>query len=82
MVDLCDDSPKPGRVLQFDHEMSGAYEIADSLAALFGRLAEDLETGRVRFDGECGLVPADGLNFNDLHEAGKLEFADEDEDDE
>ena len=76
VCDLAKDSPKPGRVLQFNHELAAAYPRADSVAAFLEQIADAAEAGRLMYDEDHGPMPAEGhaLDFNTLHENGDLEF--------
>ena len=76
VCDLAPDSPRPGRVLQFNHELAAVYPRADSVAAFLEQIADDAEAGRLMYDEDHGPMPAKGhaLDFNTLHNNGELEF--------
>jgi cell wall assembly regulator SMI1 len=74
--------PRRGRVLQFNHEYGGATELAASFEQYLAQLADDLERGRIAWDEEAGLSYVQGREWDDLIEQGKVEFAEEEQEDE
>ena len=63
-IDLHPDSPRPGRVLHFNHEGYGAREVAPSLAQHLTDIADLMEAGGIEFNEE-GLVYVDPPGFDD-----------------
>jgi hypothetical protein len=68
---------KRGRVLQFNHEYGGATELAPSFVSYFEHLAEGIHTGRVVWDEDAGLSYVEGQDWDDLHDAGRIEWDEE-----
>ena len=78
VLDLASDDPtKRGRVLQFNHEYGGAYPLAPSFEAYLTHLADGLEKKTIRFDPEFGLSYKKPKDWDDLIDAGKVEYAPE-----
>lgn len=79
VLDLAESTPpkKRGRVLQFNHEYGCATELAPSFEYYLERLAADLKAGRVKWDSDSGLSYAKGKDWDDLIDAGKVEYAED-----
>ena len=69
------DPAKHGRVLQFNHEYSGALPVASSLRVYFQEIADGLDSGAIRFDKYFGLSREHGVDFDEAYGDGKLEAA-------
>ena len=66
VVDLRDDSPRPGRVLHFNHEGYDAREVAPSLARHLTDIADLMESGGIEFSElEGGLMYVDPPGFEE-----------------
>jgi cell wall assembly regulator SMI1 len=74
VIDLTQDAKKRGRVLQFNHEYGGAYEVAPSIEAFLSSIADGLEKKRIVFDEHAGLSYRKGLAWDDLIDKGKVEY--------
>lgn len=68
-----------GRVLQFNHEYGGAYVLAPSLEAYLAHIADGLEGKKIVFDEDSGLHYRRALDWDDLIDKGKVEYAEEEE---
>ena len=79
VVDLADTTPaqKRGRVLQFNHEYGGATELAASFDEYIEGIAKGLAAKRIEWDDGAGLTYATGRSWDDLIEAGKVEYAED-----
>jgi cell wall assembly regulator SMI1 len=79
VVDLAESTPpaKRGRVLQFNHEYGGAYQLAGSFEAYLASIADGLEKKRIAFDDDAGLSYKKGKDWDDLIDAGKVEYEEE-----
>ena len=53
VVDLRNDSPEVGRVLEFSHDWRGVHPVGRSLTAYTARLADELVAGTLIFDDEA-----------------------------
>jgi cell wall assembly regulator SMI1 len=75
VVDLAsEDAKKRGRILQFNHEYGGAYEVAPSIEAFLTSIAQGLEKKTIVFDDDAGLTYKKTLDWDDLIGAGKVEY--------
>ena len=79
VLDLAETTPanKRGRILQFNHEYGGAVELAPSFEAYLEDIAKGLATKRIRWDSDAGLSFAKGKHWDDLIDAGKVEYAED-----
>ena len=79
VLDLADTTPpkKRGRVLQFNHEYGGATELAASFEEYLEGIARDLAAKRIKWDDDAGLSYAKGKDWDDLINAGKVEYAED-----
>lgn len=79
VLDLSETTPpkKRGRILQFNHEYGCSTELAPSFEAYLEHLAAGLKAKRIRWDGESGLSYAKAKDWDDLIDAGKVEYAED-----
>lgn len=79
VLDLAETTPleKQGRILQFNHEYGCAIELAPSFEDYLESIAAGLKSKRIKWDNDSGLSYAKGKDWDDLIDAGKVEYAED-----
>jgi cell wall assembly regulator SMI1 len=68
------DAKKRGRVLQFNHEYGGAFEIAPSFTEYLEHIADGLESKKIVWDDDAGLSYKKGRDWDDLIDKKQVEY--------
>ena len=75
VMDLASSDPKKrGRILQFNHELSCAVEVAPSFEKYLEHIADGLESKKIVWDDEAGLSYKKGRDWDDLIEKKQVEY--------
>jgi cell wall assembly regulator SMI1 len=79
VLDLAESTPpkKRGRVLQFNHEYGCSTELAPSFEQYLESIAADLKAKRIKWDADSGLSYVKAKRWDDLIDAGKVEYAED-----
>ena len=68
------DAKKRGRILQFNHELGCAFEIAPSFDKYLEHIADGLASKKIVWNDEAGLSYKKGRDWDDLIEKKKVEY--------